>query len=264
MLQISTTKPAAVRGHGKPPPASKKNGAKSPPIIVAGAPPHPIYGTLEMEDDTLLRQPIFMLNHWHKKAIDLQNEFMEKNSGEAADSSPYYTTCLEAAWDVLNAAFDVKLNNGRDVAALLQMIERQYGDCGDLAWLELEQMQRFAASALKATAPEQPKKRLGALARGRKLTRAGLLFRYQSFLAQELATIGYELYGNPQWALSNIPFDDEVTKRCNADFKDGKFRPRRRSRRKDDPFLDAGKLTARARSVLGALKIDSQTAEERT
>lgn len=256
MLQVSTHKRAPLRGKAKLA-APKGRDNKAPPVIVAGA-THPVYGSLAMDAEGLRRQPVFMLNNWHKKAIALQVEFIKTYSAKAADSSPYYDACYNAAWDTLEAAFEVPLRNGRDVAAVLEMIARKGGDCGDMEWLRLEQMQKLLAGALKATAPEQPSKRPGPFARGRKLTRAGLLFRYQSFLAQELMTIGWELYGNPNMALTYIPFDHEVTKRCSADFKDGKYHPRRPSRRKHHPFLDEAKLSVRARSVLGSLKIDTQ------
>ena len=263
MLQSLTTEPTLPRRKRKSSRATKAQ-ASNPPAFATGAALHPIYGSLTMQNDTLQRQPMFMLNVWHEKAIRFADEFFRTHSAEQADESPHYDELYSAAWDILQAALGLELKTGRDVALLLQIIARHAEDRDNVEWLDIGKLKSVASRSLKATAPEQPAKRPGPFARGRKLTRAGLLFRYQSFLTQELMTLGWNVYGNPLYATSLIAFDDEVTKRCTPDFKDGKYRSQRPSRRKSYPFLDEGKLTLRARAVLGSLQIDSETAPKRT
>jgi hypothetical protein len=61
-----------------------------------------------------------------------------------------------------------------------------------------------------ATAPITPKKRVGAFHRDGKLTREGLLAKYQSYLVQELATVSWNLYGERDYAKHTIFFDRAV------------------------------------------------------
>jgi hypothetical protein len=89
----------------------------------------------------------------------------------------------------------------------------------------------------------KPAKLRGAPSRGHKLTRAGLLDRYQSFLVQELETVSCYLYGNLDYVKHVIMFDDAVRARC---------------RTRGGPFFDEATLPDRARSVLKSLKIDTE------
>lgn len=111
--------------------------------------------------------------------------------------------------------------------------------------LDVADIRRLAAELSDATKMSVPLKKVGALRRGRKLTRAGLLHRYQSFLMHELRTLSCNLYGNRDYALQYIAEDDAVNLRC----RDGRHKY---------PFLDEGKLADRARSVLKSLKIDTK------
>jgi hypothetical protein len=96
-----------------------------------------------------------------------------------------------------------------------------------------------------------PKKRVGALRRGRKLTVAGLHVRYQSFLIQELETLSVNLYGSRDYAKQFRIEDDAVNLRCVGNSKT------------QYPFFDESKLTARARSVLKSLKIETVIDDDR-
>jgi hypothetical protein len=102
----------------------------------------------------------------------------------------------------------------------------------------------------RSTAPIVPKKHVGALQRGRKLTRAGLLTRYQSFLVQELETVSWNLYGERDYAKHTVFFDDAVRARCT-------------STDRCLPFFDERSLPTRARAVLKSLEIDTDSAENR-
>lgn len=61
--------------------------------------------------------------------------------------------------------------------------------------IDFADFQKMVDNLVAATAPIVPRKHIGALKCGQKLTRAGLLTRYQSFLVQELETISWKLYG---------------------------------------------------------------------
>ena len=98
---------------------------------------------------------------------------------------------------------------------------------------------KMSAELTEATAPIVPKKRVGALRRGRKLTRAGLLTRYQSYLVQELEAVSWNLYGERDYAKHIVFFDRAVRDRCG-------------------PFFDERNLPKRARAVLKSLMIDTE------
>jgi hypothetical protein len=105
---------------------------------------------------------------------------------------------------------------------------------------------KMSTELTQATAPIVPRKPMGALQRGRKLTRAGLLMRYQSFLVQELETVSWNLYGERGLRQANRFFDRAVRDRC-------------RSARA--PVFDERNLPTRARAVLKSLKIDTETVD---
>jgi hypothetical protein len=71
--------------------------------------------------------------------------------------------------------------------------------------------------------------------------------RYQSFLAQELETVSWELYGERDLAKHQIMFDSAVSSRCRSG---------------SHPFFDPRTLKARAGKVLKSLKIDTVRTEE--
>jgi hypothetical protein len=112
--------------------------------------------------------------------------------------------------------------------------------------LDIQDIVKLTTELSDATAPIVSKKQVGALKRGKKLTRAGLLTRYQSFLVQELETVSWNLSGEPDYAKYIVFFDAAVRKRC---------------RKGNYPFLDESELAARARAVLKSLKVDPESAE---
>jgi hypothetical protein len=109
----------------------------------------------------------------------------------------------------------------------------------------------MSAELTMATAQIVPKKRVGHLQRGRKLTRAGLLMRYQSYLVQELETVSWNLYGERDYAKQVVIFDHAVRARCTSADDRG-------------PFFNERNLPDRARAVLGSLKIDTEIADARS
>ncbi|OSI68890.1 hypothetical protein [Bradyrhizobium canariense] len=101
---------------------------------------------------------------------------------------------------------------------------------------------------------EPPPKSPGTSRRGSKLTRAGLLLRYQAFLVGELETLSWYLYGDRNYALNLRINDQAVNVRCASGYVNGEYR--HHARRKACPFFDKRKLPSRARAVLASLSID--------
>jgi hypothetical protein len=89
-------------------------------------------------------------------------------------------------WEIYYAASKAKVNNAREVAILLDLMVRHHrtNSGEELENLKLDELTSIAKRLGEVSAPLTPKKRIGALTRGRKPTRAGLLCRYQSFLIQ--------------------------------------------------------------------------------
>lgn len=225
----------------------------APPVIVAVEKPasHPIYGTTPIGRDgfTLERQNIHMLNFWHERATTATNALVDSRNIE--DEDPEYDLLNDCQWQVYEAAFKVKINNPSEVAVLLNIVARHAADCVDIeAVLDLEKVQHIAAQLTKATAPLAPKKKLGAMLRGRKLTRFGLLHRYQAFLIQELETIGHHVYGERDYPMQSRPLDDAVNERCATP----------NARGQSPIFFNPEKLPVRARAVLKSLQIDTERA----
>lgn len=115
--------------------------------------------------------------------------------------------------------------------------------------------QQTTASQIERLVIEAPPKFPGTSCRGDKLTRAGLLLRYQAFLVSELETLSWHLYGDRYYAINFRINDQAVNACCSAGYVDGEYRPD--ARRKAYPFFDESKLLARARAVLGSLEIDT-------
>ncbi|WP_338830164.1 hypothetical protein [Bradyrhizobium sp. 27S5] len=112
-----------------------------------------------------------------------------------------------------------------------------------------------ARSALMRTAQKNP----GALERDGKLTEAGLLTRYQSFLVQELQTVSWVLYREPNFARNYVIFDDAVRVVCERERREASLQEPLNERRAYMPFFDEDPLPERARAVLGSLGIDTLT-----
>lgn len=189
-----------------------------------------------------------MLNFWHKKAIELSEAYWAALPKNKPDDDPEYDAIYNAKWDTFEAAFCASITWPSELDYLMKIIVRHAADSGDEELVTGERIAVIARAAAKLAEPIHPKKRVGKLARGKKLTRAGLLFRYQSFLIQELQTLSYELYGERDFATSFVAYDQEVDRRC-------------KSRRRAHPFFDPTTLTTRASTVLKSLKIDSVKAD---
>jgi len=114
--------------------------------------------------------------------------------------------------------------------------------------LDVDDIRRLATELADAIKLLGPVKKPGAPRHGRKLTRAGLLYRYQSFLMKELQTLSLKLYGNRDYALQYIEEDDAVNLRCC-------------DTRHKSPFFDESKLADRAQRVLKSLKIDTKQSD---
>jgi hypothetical protein len=225
---------------------------------VAKSEPHPIYGATPMGRDgfTLERQSLPMLNFWHEKASALKAAYeatMDKAGKDIEDDDATYNVLYETRWDIFEAAFKARATRAGDLDFLFRIIVRHmatFSNDEEETPLTQTRVTRLAEIARKAAEPTLPKKEIGRLARGTTLTRAGLLYRYQAFLIQELETVGWNLYGEAKFAFTFRIEDDAVNQRV-------KHRCSQR-RRKAYPFFDENTLTTRARSVLKSLKIDTE------
>lgn len=201
--------------------------------------PVSIFGKLA-DGFVLEEQDIWMLMHWYRRAIAA----VERLPADVSDDE------LDAGCDIVRrlyaAIHKAKTHSASHVAlklqAILMKLDLDKSDSIEEA-LNVDDVRRLAAELSEATKPSMPVKQVGALRRGRKLTRTGLLYRYQSFLMKELQTLSLNLYGDRDCALEYIAEDDAVNLRCRG------------SRH---PFFDESKLADRARSVLKSLKIDTK------
>lgn len=241
----------ATRTRAAAPPPRAKPISATPAIVIAKVEPHPVYGTTPIGRDgcTLEIQPIQMLNFWHERATTAAAEYsksMAKARKQIEDDDAVYNLLYECRWDIFDAAFMTKAARPGCVDHLLRIVKRHlesFSATGDEVLMTVEQVNRLAAMACKAAEPAKPTKHVGALQRGRRLTRAGLLHRYHAFLIGELETLGWNMYGARDLPMQYRPNDHAVSKRCNGTSK--------------HPFFDESKLTARARSVLKSLRIDT-------
>jgi len=270
MLQKVTSKraPRAVPKSAKPFSSAAPQAANNPaPVVVPAKPdPHPVFGTAPIGRDgcTLEAQPIWALNAWHKKASKILEPYYAPGDLSEEDEKRF-EGILSITWDIYNAACSTKLYSSRDVAVLLELISRHNDNNGagnDDIVVDRDLLRRLTSELDRLTAFPRQQKKVGALRKGKKLTRAGLLLRYHAFLIGELRTLGWAFYGNDEYATRHIPMDDAVHVRTSNAFRDGKPIEDTR-RRKCYPFFDESKLTDRARSVLKSLKIDTTKAERR-
>jgi hypothetical protein len=203
--------------------------------------PVSIFGKLP-DGFVLEEQMIQTLMHWYRKAIAAA----ERLPSDASDDE------IDAACDIVRrlytAILTAKSHSAGNVAlkleAVLLKLDSEKNESIEEA-LDVADIRRLAADLVDATKLSPPVKKVGAPSRGRRLTRTGLLYRYQSFLMKEFQTLSCNLYGNRDYALQYIAEDDAVNLRC-------------REGRHKYPFFDESRLADRARTVLKSLKIDTE------
>ncbi|MFK4398550.1 hypothetical protein ABIF31_005107 [Bradyrhizobium elkanii] len=204
-------------------------------------------------------QHISVLVHWHRKAMKAVNDLPKGRSGDDL------TAAMAIANEIFDAIKQARVTSPGMVATQMSAVVERFRFMGNDDSLDEElgvpDFRRFAEALAIATAMPVPTKRVGPLQRGRKLTRAGLLHRYHAFLIGEIQTLSLALYGSREYAMKMQPLDDAVNVRVRAGFKGGKFNPRAR-RTCRYPFFDESKISARAKAVLGSLKIDTNRADE--
>jgi hypothetical protein len=228
---------------------ASKTAPAAPPIITPAVKPepHPIFGTIPMGRDgfKLENQTIHMLDFWHRKAVVICEAF-EKSPDQSKWDEFEKIASIEL--EIYQAAVTAAISSTSEVALQLKIIVRhaRLGTDKDCEFLSIDELSNIASNLSRATEPLTPTKHLGALKRGNKLTRAGLLYRYQSFLIHELHTLSLEMYGEQDYALRYVMQDDAVNDRCRG------------PKRWVHPFFDQNKLPSRARSVLKSLKIDTE------
>lgn len=227
--------------------ALKVTTSPQPPIIQHGFEPvdevrYPvaIFGKLPA-GFVLKNQQIQMLVFWLREAMKAVDELQDKSDVNMA-------AALAPANELLDAIKGFAAKRPSEVAAQMRSI---------VEWLEFVEedsievelstavFKHFTQCLVDATAPLHPKKKTGALQRGGKLTRFGLLHRYQAFLIQELETIGWHVYGERDYPMMYRPSDSTVNARCN-------------NLKGFEPFFEKRKLPERARKVLKSLRIDTE------
>lgn len=228
-----------------------------PPVIVAGPrPQHPVYGNIPIGTDEccLDNQLIEMLDFWHKKATELLEPW--GRPGDITDEQDaYYLKIHAIQWDIYRVAEKREATNSYELALQLGMIVRHNKTNGGPAedcceFLTVGTIAKLAQAALDVSEVPKPQKKVGALRKGNKLTRTGMLYRYQSFLIKELETLSWFLYGSRDYAKCFSAEDDAVNERCRGrDSKGHRY-----------PFFNEHTLPARARTVLKSLKIDIENA----
>jgi hypothetical protein len=203
--------------------------------------PAEIFGQLP-DGFRLQDQSIHMLVHWHRKAIAAVERLPEDVSDYELDAACEIVRRLYAA--ILAAKTHGASHVALKLQAVLTKLDSEKSNSIEEA-LDVDDIRRLAAELYDAIKPSAPVKKVGALRRGRKLTRTGLLYRYQSFLMKELQTLSLNLYGDRDCALEYMAEDDAVNLRCGHG-------------RHKYPFFNESKLADRARSVLKSLKIDTK------
>jgi hypothetical protein len=213
----------------------------SPPIITPKVPAvlHPVYGLTPMGSNgfALNKQMIQMLDFWHDKATTLLHE-------NVRGAWEHWDLVNQVQGEIYEAALLYKPRRASEAARQFEIVLRQAQHEECVTVFSVEEFEQIVDGLVMATRPIAPKKKVGATSRGRRLTRTGLLIRYQNFLVQELETLSWQLYGDNEYAQQFRVDDDAVNKRC---------------RRLGDPLFDEKTLPDRARSVLKSLKIDTKT-----
>lgn len=197
---------------------------------------------------TLEDQSIEALCHWHRRANEVIDQLSDPSEEELNDYCGLKNRIFGTVLSARPATPRQAAAQLRAVVAEIESLSCETNRASIEEVLDVDDIVKISADLTAATAAIVPEKHVGALQRGRKLTRAGLLTRYQSFLVQELETVSYNLYGERDYAKHTIFFDDAVRSRCT-------------STDRGYPFFDERTLPDRARAVLESLKIDTETAD---
>ena len=171
---------------------------------------------------------------------------IDRHKKARSEHGPLHTSTRTA----FDALCKVKVRNTREAAAQLGYVCSTLEEAPTLPPGDRDgfKLSALADRLLEISEEPQPTKRVPALWRGRKLTRAGQLFRYHAFLVNELMTVSWELYGSRDYASRMIPMDGYVQRAVGP-------------RRGFAPFHDPRTLRRRAVAVMRSLKIDSTTAD---
>ncbi len=210
--------------------------------------PPEIFGKLPEEGFVLDEaQGIETLCFWHRRAIDILDQPFDDE-----DKLSAYCAIKNR---ILGAVLSARPATPGQVAAQLRAIVAEIDSLSTETApasieevLDVHDIVKLSADLNRAAPPITPKKNVGAFQHDGKLTREGLLARYQSFLVQELETVSWNLYGERDFAKHFICFDSAVRQRCDSTDHDG-------------PFFDEKSLPDRARAVIESLKIDTDTAD---
>jgi hypothetical protein len=198
---------------------------------------------------TLQGQRIEMLCYWHRKAIEVIDQLSGGDDEELNDYCGLKNRILGYVLSAPASRVGQVAAKLRAVVHEIECLSTEFAEVSIEEVLDVQDIVKLSAELTNAVeAPITPKKLVGALQDGRKLTRAGLLTRYQSFLAQELQTVSWNLYGERDYGKHVIFYDDAVSARCES---------------AEDPFFDESRLTTRACAVLKSLEIDTENSEVR-
>lgn len=209
-----------------------------PPVLNAATestPLHPVFGRQPHTDADLQRQGVSALFFYYWKAANLQDIVQ----GDEA----MLNTLTQSRGAAYEAILKVKPNNATEVARQMEVITAEMQREETVAVIGVAEFTKLTEHLRDITAPIIPKKMPGKFTRGNRLTKAGLLHRYHSFLLEELYTIGWHVYGDRDFLLHWYPYDDVVESKL-------------RDKRCRHPFFDPARMMDRAASVLKPLKID--------
>jgi hypothetical protein len=219
----------------------------APPIFLSGAEPSDqdlrrlIFGHTK-PGFKLEGQHIRLLWHWLRKTRSYAAAIPKTGTDEERSATVYIYV------EIFNAIIDHRPSAASDVALQMRAVV-DYMEFTETDFIEdainSDHFRQFATDLDAVTGFIKPQKNPNKLERGNRLTRAGLLLRYHSFLLEEIYTISSDLFGDRDYLLQYHPYDDAV----RGQLRKGKH-----------PFFNPNTLTKRARSVLGSLKIDTAKA----
>lgn len=208
-----------------------------------GATEHIIFGKQPHKEADLKRQMVSALSFWYFKAVYTAEDAARSRT---AQSKRVVEEAESARGSIYEAILCAKPNNASEVARQMEVISYEMSINKTITVLGIKEFHKLTDNLIELTKPLMPKKHPGPMRRGNRLTRAGLLSRYHSFLLEEIFTIGWHVYGERDYLLQFRPYDSAVETPLKA--KSGRH-----------PFFDPAKLTKRAKAVLSRLKINTTT-----